>query len=119
MSTITWQEPQVRIAVGRPARPEVGGLRLTSRGRALVRAGSVLVALTAFFSAQSAAADAPGSATPVVTYTVAPGETLWQIAGTVAAPGQDLRDVVAELVSLNELPGAGLQAGQQILLPAG
>jgi len=54
----------------------------------------------------------------VVTHTVAEGETLWAIASGLAAPGEDVRDVVAELVDLNGLAGAQLRAGQQILLPA-
>jgi len=39
-------------------------------------------------------------------------------ASGLAAPGEDVRDVVAELVDLNGLAGAQLRAGQQILLPA-
>jgi hypothetical protein len=36
----------------------------------------------------------------------------------VAAPGEDLRDVVSGLAELNGLSSSGLQAGQKILLPA-
>ena len=48
---------------------------------------------------------------------VAPGDTLWGIAAGVAAPGEDVRDVVLELISLNRLPSGGLQAGQTIVVP--
>jgi hypothetical protein len=48
---------------------------------------------------------------------VLPGETLWQIASTVAAPGEDIRDVVAELVVLNQLSGSHLYAGETIVVP--
>lgn len=92
-------------------------LRLTRRGRTVVWAAAVLVAAGVGLSAQSAGADGPGAATPVETHVVAPGETLWQIASSVAAPGEDVRVVVDELVELNGLGGAGLQAGQQILVP--
>ncbi|MBX9244694.1 LysM peptidoglycan-binding domain-containing protein [Actinotalea ferrariae] len=94
-----------------------GSLRLTGRGRVVVWALALAVAGGVGLSAQSAGADAPGTATPVQTHVVGAGETLWGIAATVAAPGEDLRDVVDELVELNGLGDAGLQAGQQILLP--
>ena len=37
----------------------------------------------------------------------------------IAAPTEDVRDVVFDLVRLNELPDAGLMAGQVIVVPAG
>lgn len=103
-------------AQARSAR-STGPLRLTARGRVVVWALAVAVAGGVGLSAQSAGADAPGAATPVQTHVVGAGETLWGIAATVAAPGEDLRDVVDELVELNGLGDAGLQAGQQILVP--
>jgi hypothetical protein len=48
--------------------------------------------------------------------TVAPGETLWQIAGRYAPEGIDRRAYVDELVSLNDLSGT-LQAGARLRLP--
>lgn len=95
------------------------GLRLTRRGRAVVIGAAVMVAVGLGSVAQHAAADGPPRSVPVDTWTVASGESLWQIAGAVAAPGQDLRVVVAELIELNGLSGAGLQVGQQILVPRG
>lgn len=59
------------------------------------------------------------SAHPHATRTVVvrPGETLWDIATTVA-PRQDPRVVVADLVSLNSLPASGtIRVGQPILVP--
>lgn len=129
MSAITWDhEPvltlssrraQVRRVPSAEAAPSGSSLRLTRRGRVAVWVLALAVAAGVGLSAQSATADAPGAALPVETRVVAPGETLWQIAGEVAAPGADLRDVVAELVDLNGLGGAGLQAGQEILVPVG
>jgi Tfp pilus assembly protein FimV len=66
-----------------------------------------------------AVADGPERATEVVTHAVQSGETLWQIAASVAAPGEDVRDVVLGLQELNGLADASLQAGQVLLLPAG
>ena len=94
-------------------------LRLTRRGRAVVIGTALMLALGIGSIAQHAAADAPVGSVPVDTWTVASGESLWQIAGAVAAPGQDLRVVVAELIELNGLSWAGLQAGHQILVPRG
>lgn len=93
-------------------------LRLTSRGRAVLwAAAAVLVALVTLLASQ-ASADGPAGAQEVQRHVVQPGETLWQIAETVATPSEDVRDVVFQLVRLNELPDAGLMAGQVIVVPA-
>ena len=94
------------------------GLRLTRRGRAVVVAIAVMIALAAGSVAQQASARTPGRAVPVTAHTVTSGETLWQIADGLAEPGQDVREVVDQLIALNELPGSGLHVGQQILVPA-
>jgi hypothetical protein len=109
----------------RPARPAHGGpvgsaqerpLRLTRRGRLVVLMLGMLV-LAGGVQGGQALADGPSRALEVVSHTVAAGETLWEIASTQARPGEDVRDVVLELQSLNGLRSAGLAAGQQILLP--
>jgi len=48
--------------------------------------------------------------------TVAPGETLWQIARRVS-PHADPRAMVLQLEALNHLHGASVLAGQRLLLP--
>lgn len=116
------------IAVGLPVRTtrpasrrpaaDVAPLRLTPRGRVVVFALALLLGLGAMLGGQAASADAPAPAVPVQTYTVRAGETLWDIAVGLAAPGQDVRDVVDDLRALNDLAGSALVAGQQILLPA-
>jgi len=78
---------------------------------------ALVVALAAVLVAGGAAADGPHPAQQVERHVVQAGETMWQIASDVAQPGQDVRDVVFELVRLNELPGAGLIAGQVIVVP--
>lgn len=94
-------------------------LRLTARGRRLVALLALVLALgTILLGSQQASAGGSPRALEVVAYTVAPGETLWSIAASVAGPGEDVRDVIAELERLNGLGGAGLQAGQQLLVPA-
>lgn len=96
-----------------------GPLRLTRRGRAVLFAlVALVVALTSVLvSSRMAVADGPSSAPVVERHVVAPGETLWQIAASIARPGEDVRDVVLELAQLNQLPGSGLMAGQTIVLP--
>jgi len=81
---------------------------------------ALLVAALGLFTWQAgqASADGPAGAVEVVRHVVQPGETLWGIAREVAGPGEDVRDVVMELVELNGLPSAGLMAGQSIVVPA-
>jgi hypothetical protein len=49
--------------------------------------------------------------------TVDGGETLWQVASEID-PDADPRDVIADLVSLNNLPSAEVSAGQSLAVPA-
>lgn len=105
--------PAARRAVQAEERP----LRLTRRGRLVVLLLAGLV-LAGGIRGGHALADGPSRALEVTTYTVAAGETLWEIAAEQARPGEDVRDVVLELKSLNDLRTAGLAAGQQIVLPA-
>lgn len=93
------------------------GLRLTRRGRAVVTVGALLLASGALLSAQTAQAEAPASAVAVTTHTVTAGDTLWSVASTVAAPGEDLRDVVAEMRRLNGMSDSSLRVGQMLLVP--
>lgn len=95
------------------------GLRLTARGRAVVVVLAAGLALGGVLSAQSAAAGGPHGAVPVSAHVVRSGETVWEIAAAVAAPGQDVRDVVAEIQELNGLRGAEIRAGQRLVVPAG
>jgi hypothetical protein len=104
--------------VGRGAAP----VRLTRRGRIVVRIGSAgltVLALVAGVLLINRTAEAGSTSRPVpVTYRVVlPGETLWQIAGEVA-PRVDRRDTVARIVELNALSTAGINAGQRIAVPA-
>jgi LysM repeat protein len=92
-------------------------LRLTRRGRAVLVVLGLLVVAGGVLGGQ-AVADGPERAVEVVTHAVQSGETLWQIAAAVAAPGEDVRDVVAELQELNGLADGSLTAGQVLLLPA-
>ncbi len=80
---------------------------------------SLLVVIGAGFSAQGNAADASEShrsgTAGYVTVVVAPGETLWSIAGLV---GGDSSAVVDEILTLNHLDGMDVVAGQKLVVPA-
>lgn len=100
-------------------------LRLTRRGRfvfiglPLIVLAVLVLSLAGFLNAPAKAADSAAelSVTPAVTVTVQPGESLWAIAGAVA-PERDPRDVVADIVQLNNLGAARVMPGQQLFVPS-
>ena len=108
----------------RKAAPAPAPLRLTRRGRIvligapLVLLAVVLLSLSGFFNSPAKASDSAGglAVTPAVTVTVQPGQSLWAIAGTVA-PDRDARDVVADIVQLNNLGAGTVIPGQQLFVP--
>jgi hypothetical protein len=105
---------QVRVQPHVQARVQAQ-VRLTRRGRFVVFFAGLLLVLTVGFGfgARSAATDTP-EATQVIT--VAPGDTLWGIAAEIA-PG-DTRAMVSHIEQLNGMDSAGLQVGQQLVVPA-
>lgn len=100
-------------------------LRLTRRGwivlvvLPLMLLTALLMSLSGFLTSPAKAADAVSelSLTPTVTVTVQQGQSLWAIAGTVA-PERDPRDVVADIVQLNNLDGGAVSPGQQLFVPS-
>ncbi|MBT2587541.1 LysM peptidoglycan-binding domain-containing protein [Arthrobacter sp. ISL-95] len=100
-------------------------LRLTRRGR-IVFFGipamllvAALLSLAGFINSPAKAADSQAQLRPpvAVTVTVQPGQSLWGIAGA-AAPERDPRDVIAEIIQLNDLRGGRILPGQQLFVPA-
>ncbi|MDQ2795858.1 MAG: LysM peptidoglycan-binding domain-containing protein [Actinomycetota bacterium] len=97
-----------------PADSSALPLRLTRRGVVVVSlAVSVLGAVLVWLAAWSAPADVAAPAHGPAVVTVAPGDTLWSIAGRVA-PGHDPRAEVTHLQQLNGLDSVGLVPGQQV-----
>jgi hypothetical protein len=100
-------------------------LRLTRRGRIvligipLVLLAALLLSLAGFFNSPAKASDSAADlqATSAVSVTVQPGQSLWGIAATVA-PERDARDVVADIVQLNNLSAGAVFPGQQLFVPA-
>lgn len=100
-------------------------LRLTRRGRfvfigvPLILLAALLLSFSGFLNAPAKAAESAAglSLTPTVTVTVQPGESLWAIAETVA-PERDPRDVVTDIIQLNNLDAARVVPGQALFIPS-
>jgi hypothetical protein len=98
--------------------PTTGPLRLTRRGRLVVTLVLTCLIVTAFVvsGGASVATREGGAAAPVRIVEVEEGQTLWQIAGSVAAPGET-GEMVYRIRELNSLPGSGLVEGQELAVP--
>lgn len=98
-------------------------LRLTRRGRAVFTTlaavplvlGAIGVALNGGMAAAEGTAGIGAAAFDYVT--IEAGQSLWQLAETIA-PSQDPRDVIADIVNLNQLASEAVQPGQRLALPA-
>ena len=108
------------VSVGAGPRAVKPRLRITPRGRAVV-AGLIAVPFvlaTILFSLNGGAATASleGAASSFEYVTVDAGESLWQLAEAIA-PAADPRDVIVQIVQLNQLSSAEVYAGQELALP--
>lgn len=118
MSTFSMSRlPVNRSAVQRTAQPR---LRITARGRAvlLALAATPLIIAAALFGLNGggAVATADSSAGTFHYVTVDSGESLWQVARSIA-PNSDPRDVVAQVMQFNRLDSSDVMAGQQLAIP--
>lgn len=95
-------------------------LRLTNRGRAVllaIAAAPLVVAAFAFaVNGGGAAASLGGSSDSFQYVTVGNGESLWQVAQQVA-PNADPRDVIDQIVQLNQLASVDVFAGERLAIP--
>ena len=102
-------------------------LRLTTRGRAVFSVlGATVISVTmaaiilggATATATSATSMEAGlTDSPAFDYVqVESGQSLWQLAESVA-PGADPRDVIYEIVKLNQLSTPEVHPGQQLAIP--
>lgn len=96
-------------------------LRLTRRGRIVVGGfltviTAALLALLATFSAPGAIASNEHTADDFGYVVIEPGDSLWTIA-TQLDPESDPRDLIAEIVRLNQLEGSGVVAGELLAVP--
>jgi len=111
------------LPVASPRRRAIAGpapVRLTRRGRLVVRGLLVLgVLLVMVGLAAAASASAPGAAPhgPPPSVVVRPGDTRWNIA-TRQAPGAAPNATIEEIRRLNHLDDSVVEVGQRLLLPA-
>jgi LysM domain len=94
-------------------------LRMTSRGRAVLLTvlATPLVIIALVTGINAGAANGTSSSTPLAKVTIVGGETLWGLAHDIA-PNADPRDVVANIMSVNQLKTADIQAGERLSIPA-
>lgn len=96
-------------------------LRLTRRGRIVFSTMAALPLVVGAFvvtiNGGAAVASNSDQGTAAFHYvTVSAGQSLWQVAETIA-PEADPRDVIAEIVALNQLSSATVEPGQRLALP--
>jgi hypothetical protein len=94
-------------------------VRLTRRGRLVVflLGAALLFGIALWLAAGSAATDQPSGTAPYKVVTVAPGDTLWDIAD--AATDGNVGDMVAEIRDVNSLDSGEVFAGQELRVPVG
>lgn len=116
ISTVTMSAGVVAPVVGRSR------LRITSRGRMALAAiaAAPLVALALWFGLNSGVAGATsesGAGSVAIQHvTVQQGQSLWQIAETIA-PHDDPRDVISAIVDFNGLQSSVVMPGQSLAVP--
>ena len=124
--TSTVQPSRVQPGADRKAQQaKQAPLRLTRRGRfvfigvPLIVLAALVLSFSGFLNAPAKAAESAAelSLTPTVTVTVQPGESLWAIAEAVA-PERDPRDVVADIMQLNNLEAGRVVPGQALFIPS-
>jgi hypothetical protein len=62
------------------------------------------------------ASDAASSSARFITVTVAPGDTLWSLAGQLSDSGST-QALVSEIIEINSLSSADVSTGQEIRIP--
>jgi LysM repeat protein len=91
--------------------------RLTRQGRLLRTSLVCFIVVIGVVVGSRASADGPSVPAPADTYTVASGETLWEIASTLVSPGESTQSVVNRILQLNHMDSATIHPGDQILVP--
>jgi hypothetical protein len=94
-------------------------LRLTRRGRVVFTglAAVPLVVGVMFAALNGGGATATSSSGELELVTVQAGQSLWQLAEQIA-PEADPRDVISDILAVNELESGSVQAGQRLALPS-
>jgi hypothetical protein len=118
MSTLSIAPAFVPSTARAPRLARTSTVRLTRRGRIVFLMTFLFVAFAVMVAVGGWATASRDSGTPeqVRIIEVQPGDTLYNIAGSLAAPG-DVRAMVHRIQQLNSLPSGGLQAGQKLAIP--
>ena len=120
ISSQVWMNNPAQLGIVRPTAVRTSRLRITSRGYALltlvVAAPLVIAAFGFTVDGGGAVAGLDVSSVAFQHVTVQPGESLWQLAGEIA-PSSDPRDVVSDIVQLNQLGNGAIQPGQSLAVP--
>ena len=114
----TQRHGSARIRAPRPAPAPHAPVRLTRRGRLVLTLvmTSLIVAAFVVFGGASVATRDSGVAERVRVVEVEQGQTLWQIAASVAESGET-GDMVYRIRELNSLAGSSLVEGQELAVP--
>jgi len=97
------------------------GIVLNRRGRLartlVILSLAVVMVATFAFSAGAGSTDSM-AATPdaYVSVVVGPGDSLWSLAGRMAG-GSDVRSLIEEIMVVNSLKSADVEAGQTLRIP--
>ena len=109
-----------RAGAGERRDASASHLRLTTRGRvvlaALVALPFLIAGGLAALGGGSATASNESSSSTFEYVQVASGQSLWELAESIA-PEADPRDVVSDIVHLNQLTSADVQPGQRLAVP--
>ena len=110
--------PRAVRAPGAGSSAPASRVRLTRRGRALVTLVFLGVLLAAMIplGGWATASLSGGTPEPVEVVEVQSGDTLYDIAASVASPGE-VREMVYRIQELNSLPGAQISEGQRLAVP--
>lgn len=85
-------------------------------GLPIMLTAAAALTLLAFFTAPAMASSGAPEVTRTIQVSVAAGESLWELAEEFA-PERDPRDVVADIMELNNLSDASLPVGIQLYIP--
>lgn len=110
-------ESAARIGEARPRSAAGAPLRLTRRGRLVALFLTILIVGAFVISGGASVATREGGTPEAVrVIEVEQGQSLWQIASSVAEPGET-REMVYRIRELNSLPGSTLVEGQELAVP--